>query len=237
MRGIVEGNECFPTQAKVPRFYQADHLKKLHPSAKHVQIDAARAKRFMLEAFAFMSWWTTIAPEWEVDLSEGLAERVISYTTTVKGRRGVICDLERDWPIINVPLYVHNKIPFFYLWNFEARSDTRFSRLNPALNMTYWAIRQGSQLQLPQELEDEDLNKVTRHATKLDKFFQDVFGYTQSSDPFIRPYYATFIIDFEGWKRRPIKNYSEEAIATLAKLYYYTVLDEDDNVTGCYPIQ
>ena len=122
-----------------------------------------------------MSWWTMIAPEWEVDLTDGLVERVTSYTTTVRGRQGVICDLERDWPIINVPLYIQNKIPFFYLWSFEARVDIRFSRLNPALNMTYWAIRQGSQLHLPQELEEEDLNKVARHAIKLNEFFQNVF--------------------------------------------------------------
>lgn len=84
------------------------------------------------------------------------------------------------------------------------------------------------QLQLHQELEEENLNKVICHAIKLDEFFQDIFEYSQPYDPLIHPYYATFIIDFEGWKHRCIKSL-EEVLATLAKLYYYTIPNEDDD--------
>ena len=173
------------------------------------------SEMIMLKVLAFMSWWTTIDPEWEAEVMDRLVEHITSFTTTVKGRRGVICDLERGWSIINVPVYIQNKIPFFYLWNFEARVDIRFSQLNP-LNMTYWSIRQGTQLQLHQELEEEDLNKVICHAIMLDEFFQKVFEYSQPYDPIIHPPYKIFIIDFEEWKHRPVKN-SEEAIAILTK--------------------
>ena len=227
VRGLVEGNSHFTIKAQIPKLYPHQRLQKIHLTAKHVQIDAARAKRSVLQALAFMSWWTLIIPEWESDLLEGMVERVNSFITTIKGRRGVICNLERDWSVINVPLYVQNKIPFFYLWDFEARSDSRFSRLNPALNMTYWSVRKGTPLCLPTDLEEEDLNKIARQAFKLDDFFQEVFHYSQPYNPPILQSYSIFIIDFEGWKRRPIKC-SEETLTSLSKLYYYTETDGDE---------
>lgn len=93
--------------------------------------------------------------------------------------------------------------------------------------MTYWSIRRGTPLQIPADLEEEDLNKIARQAFKLDDFFQDVFHYSQPYDPPIYQSYTIFIIDFEGWKRRPIK-YSDEVLASLSKLYYYTAIDKDE---------
>ena len=174
-----------------------------------------------------MSWWTVAVPEWESDLFDGMAERINNFITTVKGRRGVICNLEKDWSVINIPLYIENKVPFFYLWDFEARSDSRFSHLNLALNMTYWAVRRGTAVHIPTDLKEEDLNKIARQAVKLDEFFQEVFLYTQPYDPPIFQSYSLFIIDFEGWKRRPIK-YSDDTLASLSKLYYYTTIDDDE---------
>ena len=102
-----------------------------------------------------------------------VVNQISSLLSTVKSKRGVICDLNRDWQLINIPLYLQNNIPFFYLWDFEAQSDQRFSRLNPALNLTYWATRQGTQLSLIPDLEEPDINKIVQHATKLDHFFQE----------------------------------------------------------------
>ena len=225
VRGIVEGNLRFPVKAKVPKLFPTQRLQKIHLTAKHVQIDAARAKRSVLQALAFMSWWTTTISDWESDLLEGMVERISGFVTTIKGRRGVICNLEKDWSVINIPLYIQNKVPFFYIWDFEARSDTRFSHLNPALNMTYWSIRRGTPLRIPTDLEEDDLNKIARQAVKLDDFFQEVFLYSQPYDPPVFQSYTIFIIDFEGWKRRPLK-YSDDTLASLSKLYYYTTIDE-----------
>ncbi|EDR04509.1 uncharacterized protein LACBIDRAFT_330399 [Laccaria bicolor S238N-H82] len=227
VRGIVEMDPRFPVRAKVPKFYPTQRLQKLHLSAKHAQIDAARAKRSVLQAIAFMSWWTAVISDWESDLFESMIDLISSFITTVKGRRGVICNLEKDWSIINIPLYIQNKIPFFYLWDFEARSDNRFSRLNPTLNMTYWSVRKGTPLRIPTDLEEDDLNKIARHAIKLDEFFQEVFSYSQPFDPPLYQSYSIFVIDFEGWKRRPIK-YSDDMLTCLSKLYYYTTLDEGE---------
>ena len=68
VRGIVEGNSRFPTRATVPKFYPTQRLQKLHLSVKHVQIDAAQAKRSILQALAFMSWWTAVVPDWESEI-------------------------------------------------------------------------------------------------------------------------------------------------------------------------
>ena len=226
VRYIVEFDDRFPRRAKVPAFYPAERLAKVYPTEKMVQVSAAKAKRSILHALAFLSWWTTVIVSWEANLSDGAVNIITSLLSTVKGKRGVICDLERDWSVINIPLYIQNNIPFFYLWNFEAKVDKRFSRLNPALNLTYWAIRQGTALSLTTDIEESDINKIARQAIKLDHFFQEAFTFRSVDDPTILPTYALFIIDFEGWKRRPIQ-YDEASLASLVKYYYYNVFDED----------
>ena len=137
IRYVVEFDDRFPQRARVPPFFPLDRLAKVYPIKKMVQISAAKAKRSVLHALGFLSWWTTVIVSWEENLSDGAVSIITSLLSTVKGKRGVICDLERDWSTINLPLYIQNSIPFFYLWNFEARADNRFSRLNPALNLTY----------------------------------------------------------------------------------------------------
>ena len=201
---IVEFDQQFPLHAKVPLQYPTEHLAKVYATKKLVQINAAKAKRSVLQAFAFLSWWTTIMPSWESELNDTAVEIISRLLATTKGKRGVICDLERDWPVINIPLYIQYDIPFFYLWDFDVRADQRFSRLNPALNLTYWAIRQGTTLALHPDLEEDDLNKVAQEAVKLDHYFQEVFTYRSAVNPPILSSYPAFVIDFIGWKRRPI---------------------------------
>ncbi|EDR05612.1 uncharacterized protein LACBIDRAFT_302978 [Laccaria bicolor S238N-H82] len=228
IRFIVEFDDRFPPRAKVPPFFPLDRLAKVYPTRKMVQISAAKAKRSVLHALAFLSWWTMVIISWEENLADGAVSIITYLLSTVKGKRGIICDLERDWPTINIPLYIQNNIPVFYLWNFEARVDNRFSRLNPALNLTYWAVRQGTALTLSADIEEEDLNKIARQALRLDHFFQEAFTYRSLDDFRISPTYSFFIIDFEGWKRRPIP-YDENTITSLLKFYYYNVFDEDGN--------
>ena len=228
VHGIAEFDDRLSSRARTPKFFPTDRLAKVHASRKLLQIDAARAKRSVLEAITFLLWWTSVVLDWEGKVHDAITENVNAFISTVKGKRGVLCDLERDWPMINIPLYLQNKIPFFYIWNFEARVDARFSRLNPALNLTYWAIRQGKPLKLAPDIEEEDLSKIARKAAVLDNFFQEVFAYHNPIDPIIHHTYSIFIIDFEGWRRRPI-NHATEPAEHLAKFYYYGVFKEDDD--------
>lgn len=169
-----------------------------------------------------------MALDWDTRVHDALTENISAFLSIVKSKRGVLCDLERDWPMINIPFYLQNKIPFFYIWTFEARVDARFSRLNPALNLTYWAIRQGKALKLASDIEEEDLSKIAKQAIVLDNFFQEVFSYHSPIDPIIYPTSSVFIIDFEGWRRRPI-NHTTEPVERLVKFYYYGTFREDDD--------
>ena len=227
MRSIVEFDQRFPPHAKVPPQYPTERLAKVYATKKLVQINAAKAKRSVLQALAFMSWWTTIMPNWETELNDTAVEIITRLLATTKGKRGIICDLERDWPVINIPLYIQHGIPFFYLWDFDVRADVRFSRLNPALNLTYWAVRQGTTLVLHPDLKEYDLNKIAREAVKIDHYFQEVFTYQSAVDPPILSSYTAFIVDFVGWKRRPI-NHRKETIESLSRFYYYGVFDNDN---------
>ncbi|EDR09657.1 uncharacterized protein LACBIDRAFT_318948 [Laccaria bicolor S238N-H82] len=228
VRSIVEFDQRFPPHAKVPPQYPTERLAKVYATKKLVQINAAKAKCSVLQALAFMAWWTTIMPNWEVELNDTAAETISRLLATTKGKRGIICDLERDWSVINIPLYIQHDIPVFYLWDFDVRADPRFSRLNPALNLTYWAVRQGTTLTLHPDIAEDDLNRVARDAVKLDHYFQEVFTYQSAADPPILSSYTPFVIDFVGWKRRPI-NRREETTESLAKFYYYDVFDDNED--------
>lgn len=228
IRYVVDFDQCVSHNMKVPLLFPTERLSKVYPTQKLVQINAAKAKRSVLHAIGWMAWWTTVVVDWEKELTDSVVHLISSLLSTVKSKRGVICDLDRDWQTINIPLYIQHNIPFFYLWDFEAQSDQKFSRLNPGLNLTYWAIRQGTQLNLSPDLEEADISKTAHHATKLDHFFQEIFAYHSTDEPPILHTYSVFIIDFEGWKRRAVER-DEATLAYLTKLYHYKVFDKEED--------
>ena len=228
IRYVVDFNERASRRITVPGIFPRHHLANVYPNQKLVQINAAKAKRSVLHSIGWLAWWTTIIVNWENELTDSVVHLISSLLSTVKSKRGVICDLDRDWQTINIPLYLQNNIPFFYLWDFEARSDERFSRLNPGLNLTYWAIRQGTQLSLIPDLEESDIDKIARQATKLDHFFQEIFSYQGTDEPPILHTHSVFVIDFKGWKRRPVER-DEATLASLVKFYHYKVLDKEED--------
>ena len=223
---VIDFDERISRCMTLPGVFPTERLAKVYPTQKLVQINAAKAKHSVLQSIGWLAWWTTIIVNWEKDLADSVIHQISSILSTVKSKRGVICDLDRDWQTINVPLYLQNDIPFFYIWDFEARSDERFSRLNPGLNMTYWAVRQGTPLTLIPDLEETDINKIARQAATLDHFFQEIFAYEGKDEAPILHTYSAFIIDFEGWKRRPVKR-DDATLASLAKFYHYKVFEED----------
>ena len=157
----------------VPGVFPTTRLAKVYPTRKLVQINAAKAKRSVLHSIGWLAWWATVVVDWEKELTDSVVNQISSLLSSVKSKRGVICDLDRDWQTINIPLYLQNNIPFFYLWDFEARSDQQFSRLN----------------------------KITHQANRLDHFFQEILAYQSTDEMPILHTYSVFIIDFEGWKR------------------------------------
>lgn len=170
----------------------------------------------------------TVIVNWEKELPELVIHLISSLLSTVKSKRGIICNLDRDWQTINIPLYLDNNVPFFYLWDFKARSGKRFSHLNPGLNMTYWAVRQATSLTLIPDLEEPGINKIARQVTRLDHFFQETFTYQSMDKPFILHTYSVFIIDFEGWKRQPVEC-DDVTLTSLKKFYHYGVLGEEED--------
>ena len=197
---VVDFDEHISCHMSVPGVFPTSCLANVYPTQKLVQINAAKVKCSILKGIRWLAWWTTVIGNWEKELLDSVIRQISSLLSTVRSKRGVICDLDRDWQTINIPLYPQNNIPFFYLWDFEARADQRFSCLNPGLNMTYWAVRQGTTLTLIPDLEETDINKIARHATKLDHFFQEIFAYQNTDETPILHTYSVFIINFEGWK-------------------------------------
>lgn len=125
----------FSTEGKSSRLLPTGPSRKSLSYSKDGSDQCGKSKA--IGAACTRLWWTTVIVSWEANLTDGAVSIITSLLSTVKGKRGVICDLERDWSVSNIPLYIQNNIPFFYLWNFDARVDGCFSRLNPALNLTY----------------------------------------------------------------------------------------------------
>ena len=228
IRYIVNFDERMSRHVTVPGIFPNNQLAKVYPTQKLIQINAAKAKHSVLHSIGWLAWWTTIIVNWEMGLADSVVHQISSLLSTVKSKRGLICDLDRDWQTINIPLYLQNNIPFFYLWDFKARSDERFSHLNPALNMTYWAVRQGTQLNLIPDLEEADINKIACQVTKLDHFFQEIFTYQNTDESPILHTHSVFIINFKGWKRRPVER-DEATLTSLMKFYHYGILDKEED--------
>lgn len=228
IRYIVNFDERVSRRMTVPGVFPTSRLANVYPTPKLVQINVAKAKHSVLHGIGWLAWWTTVIGDWEKELSDSAIHQISSLLSTIKSKRGVICDLEKDWQTINIPLYLQNKIPFYYLWDFKARADQRFSHLNPGLNLTYWAVRQGTTLSLIPDLEEADINKIAQHVTKLDHFFQEIFAYQNMDETPILHTHSVFIIDFEGWKRRPVERV-EATLALFSKFYHYNVVEEEED--------
>ena len=154
---------------------------------------ACEAQQLIIDRVSFLRWWTSWMPECTDSSSRVLKNdirRAISkwVLETFHSVGVVVANLAQDWKTVNFPLWINHRLPVCYRWSDQESMDPRFSHLSP------------SYLSMP---------NMGRHLSfPYDGYFQDTKLRLSNqrggvSHRLLRS--NTYVIDFEGWGRRPVK--------------------------------
>lgn len=154
---------------------------------------ACEAQQLIIDRVSFLRWWTGWMPECidsstrvlKNDLRRAISKWVLETFHSV----GVVVpNLAQDWKTVNFPLWINHRLPVCYRWSDRESINPRFSHLSPSylsmpnmgkhLSFRYDGYFQDTKLRLPNQQE-----KVCQRLLLSN----------------------TYVIDFEGWGRRPVK--------------------------------
>ena len=211
----------FIDDSPVPPPYDRGRLSTTFTSVITLQREGAAAKRAAWDRLAFLTWWTAACDNWAEGIDKITAERVENIVTRGQEPRGFLFDLLTDWHELNIPFLLARSVPFYYTFSLEARLDERFCRLNPKILASY-AGPDGDNVVI-HDIDYEEGMELTEAAThRYDDFFQllrpvvvnDHMSYESDS--------SFFIIDFEGWGRRPVT--SDRECRCFSVCFHFTVV-------------
>ncbi|RDB16350.1 hypothetical protein Hypma_002984, partial [Hypsizygus marmoreus] len=136
LRGVSPYPMTMPILAICPRF----EFEKVHSHLHSAERSMARIKRFMLSSVAFIWYSISVRSDWQSALEPDIIEAIIRLTSGLKEKRGVLIDLERDWPVIDIALWVRNDVPVVFAWTPAIDSNPRFQRLSPRFQDAVWKM-------------------------------------------------------------------------------------------------
>lgn len=192
------------------------------------------AKYHVQVSWAYIKWCSYNLHDFESAIG-GLDNYNIAQDTGIFNfrNRGVILDLERDWPCANFPCYARNKIPFYILSSPALFRDPRFTRLNPDVIEGFIAMRRkvGPEVKLADVVEDEKVSR--QYDTQLQQrtyipFNEDrarraaSLSWMHQNQGWEIDYY---LVDYERWVPRPV---TEEHSKICFRIYDFVVAFEND---------
>ena len=221
----VKATKQFVNDSPVPPPYDSARLETTFRSVIALQREGAAAKRATWDRLAFLAWWTASCSDWADGVDEVMAERVEGIIARGRNPRGFLFDLLKDWNEMNVPFLLERSIPFYYIFSLEARLTERFCRLNPKILASYTGP-DGDEVVIHDIDYEDDLGMAEAATHRYDDFFQllrpdvmnDHMSYESDS--------SFFIVDFEGWGRRPI--ISDRECRCYSVLFRFTVTGDVD---------
>ena len=164
-------------------------------------LDHIRASQdAMLDRIGFLAWCTA----WYDGLSSDLRQLPNQVNIVLEklryafnSRAGVIVDLAKDWRTVNFPLWAYYGVPVLFKWTPAEQGHSRFSHVSP----------DGFPSTGP----------LQRRGATYDWFFQDRSRDFDVTPGRGLPHAGNYIIDFEGWKRRPLsKKAAQGYFGTIA---------------------
>ena len=221
----VVATKQFVDNSPVPPPYDRERLFTTFRSVIALQKEGAAAKRAAWDRLAFLTWWTAACSSWADGVDEVTAERVEVIVSRGRSPRGFLFDLLTDWHEMNVPFLLEHSIPFYYTFSLEARLNERFCRLNPKIIASYAGPDGDEVIMHDIDYEDglEAIEKATHH---YDDFFQSLNPETMNDHMSYESDSSFFIIDFEGWGRRPVT--SDWACRCFSAFFHFTVVGNVD---------
>lgn len=165
----------------------------------------ARARRAMVDKLGYLNWWMACAPSMHGRLLREDIQQCESLGFPHWPKRGILVNLARDWQQLNFPSLIRHDVPIFYPWTAAEHNDKRFARLDPAVLAAYHSFHEGDV-----EMRSDELPLWTSNFPQLSQFSRHLESLrspeltgTEVND--LRPL-DYFIIDRQGWRRRPIKH-------------------------------
>ena len=224
--GEIIATKRFVDNSPVPPPYDRERLSATFHSITTLQKEGAAAKRAAWDRLAFLTWWTSACTDWADGVNEVIAERLGRIVSRGRDPRGFLFDLLTDWHEMNIPFLLARSIPFYYMFPLEARLNERFCRLNPKILASY-AGPDGDEVVMHDIDYESDTEAAEAATHRYDDFFQllrpnvanDHMSYESDS--------SFFIIDFEGWGRRPIT--SDREHRCFSACFHFTVVGGVDD--------
>ncbi|PPR00669.1 hypothetical protein CVT26_012326 [Gymnopilus dilepis] len=199
-------------------------LDKPFRSMAAMQEAASEVKLLLLEAMSWARWLQAVLPKVHRHKDFVTSEdELLRLCLLDLPSRGVVVNLSKDWKEVNIRLWLEAGVPVYYPWRLEERVNPRFAKLSPILLSTYT-----SEEHVALDAVDPKGNweVVARQTNEYDDFFQ-------LKDPEYVSFYETFevgpttdfyIINFEGWSRRPL--YLSLEISTYRNALHF-MIDSD----------
>ena len=221
----ITATKQFVVGSPLPPPYNRDRLFTTFRSVAALQREGAAAKRAAWDRLAFLTWWTTACSGWAVGVDEVTAERVEVIVSRGRDPRGFLFDLLTDWHEMNVPFLLERSIPFYYTFSLEVRLEERFCRLNPKIIASYTGP-DGDKVVIHDIDHDDSLDATEKATHRYDDFFQSLNPEVKNDHMSYESDSSFFIIDFEGWGRRPIT--SDWACRCFSAFFHFTVVGDVD---------
>ena len=219
----VTASKQFLDGSPVPPAYNRDRLLPTFHSIIALQKEGAAAKRAAWDRLAFLTWWTKACDDWSKGIDVVMAEQVEVIVSRGRKPRGFLFDLFADWHELNVPFLLSRSIPFYYTFSLEARLDERFCRLNPKILASY-AGPDGDEVVIHDVDYEAGLEAAEAATHRYDDFFQRTDPSVLNDHRSYESDSSFFVIDFEGWGRRPVA--LDRECRFLSACFHFTVLGD-----------
>ncbi|KAJ7602213.1 hypothetical protein DFH06DRAFT_1351548 [Mycena polygramma] len=198
-----------PPNLPRPIEHSSKDLYLAKDSPKEVMEVLANAKRKMLEYLGWVNWWSCIENRWQDIVDSSTKEAIEAYKLQEYGKRGVLVNLARDYPTLNLLTLLTHNVPFAYAWTVREDVSPRFSRMAPRLLNAY--MKKRKELGADFHLFDDAGMKSTlyRSLFDYDPFFQPlppefIDAPSDLAPDDLKPDWDYFMIDGEGYGRRSV---------------------------------
>ncbi|KAJ6479480.1 hypothetical protein C8R47DRAFT_983362 [Mycena vitilis] len=221
----------FPPNMPGPVEYSSREIYLAKDSRKEIMEVFAGVKRKMLEYLGWVYWWSSVEDRWEELVSSQQKDLISSYRLQEYGKRGLILNLARDFPTINLPMLLEHNVPFAYAWTVREDVHPRFARLAPTLIKAYLKKRQQVGADFYAFDDEGRKSELFRYLFDYDPYFQalppEFIDAPELAPTQLRENWAYFMIDGDGYGRRNVPE--PEWRHYYALRYCYRVFSNPDS--------
>ena len=226
----ITSNPPFIRGTDHPLRFNQLRLQSGWDSSNSVESLAREVRGKVLEFLGFINWWTSSITRWEYPLQPWMVEYIAGFRLRSLKKRGVFLDLVRNWHHLNIAHLLAENVPIYYFWMEEHAQYPSLSRLSPSILQAYHdacAALDRTEVAAEEIMGyDDELAAIRRH----DDFLQRRLSPDHTTSPLFVdiPSTATvFIVDFEGWARRPITDFT--IVKDYTERYHFFI---DTEMTG-----